>query len=131
MDRYSIIRGKKYKKPIDWKGKKKKCLQISVKIMESVYYFVYFFISVDFWVMNYRLNIAWDKKLNELMEQYSFRCGNTSARANLGDYVIWIENYPYAAFTCMEPPISGRPKRATILKAYKKLTMDQCNYDKP
>jgi hypothetical protein len=87
MDRYSIIRGKKYKKPIDWKGKKKKCLQISVKIMESVYYFVYFFINVDFWVMNNRLNIAWDKKLNELMEQYSFRCGNTSARANLGDYV--------------------------------------------
>jgi hypothetical protein len=122
---------KNIKSQLIGKAKRKSAFKFRSKLWSLFIILYIFFINVDFWVMNNRLNIAWDKKLNELMEQYSFRCGNTSARANLGDYVIWIENYPYAAFTCMEPPISGRPKRATILKAYKKLTMDQCNYDKP
>jgi hypothetical protein len=127
MDRYSILRGKKYKKPFDWKGKKEKCLQILIKIVGPLY----FLIRLDFWIMNHRLNSTWDKQLNFLMKKHQFRfIGTSRARAKLGDYVIWVENYPYAAFTCESPQIAGRPRRATILKAWKKLNRDQCDYDK-
>jgi hypothetical protein len=119
MDRYSIIKGKKYKKPIDWKGKKKKCLQI----LKSIYYFIYFFIRVDFWLMNERVSPVWDKQLNELMKEHTFFSFRTCI-VKLGNYEIWVANYPYAAFTCHYPEIAGRPKRLTILRARKKLKKD-------
>lgn len=73
----------------------------------------------------------WDKKLNELMDKYSFEY-LSEYEAKLGDQYVWVQNHPYASFT----PTEGvkdegiryfhrilrekSPSRRTVIRAYDK-----------
>jgi hypothetical protein len=83
-------------------------------------------------------NAAWDKKFQELAENHDFipdcdlrnEFGNRTYTAMLGEYKIWVSNYPYAFFSyCGKANESYftpvvRPSRRTIAKYYKKLVSD-------
>ena len=85
-----------------------------------------FIFMPHYWIMNERYNKKWDIKLNELLDQYEFTNINYNSitksftRAELGNQLIWIENYPY---DCFRPYGSYhfRASRNTIYKAKKKL----------
>jgi len=83
-------------------------------------------LAPDFWVMNYPYCREWDEELNHLMDKYDFEPGpGIGYTAKLGDRIIWIENYPYAAFHPYHPiDVCIRPKRITILRARRKLMID-------
>lgn len=85
-------------------------------------YFLKVLFTPSCWLQNYLYSSNWDKLLNELMETHTFT-NVTEYTANLGNVRVWIENYPYAAFT-PDRSIKVRPSRRTILKAYDKLVND-------
>lgn len=78
--------------------------------------------------MNHPYSEGWDKKLRKLMSEYKFtECDGFIAK--LGDYRIWVSNYPYAAFRpisdrALAIPYGARPSRETIEMAKKKLDYD-------
>ena len=97
--------------------------------------------------MNYKYSPEWDRMLNELMSKHSFVQDDPTSyytSTNLGDYSIWIHNYPYAAFRPESDTLnllsitpnnrfafSSRPSRLTIIKARRKLKFDLlCKQDK-
>jgi hypothetical protein len=75
------------------------------------------------WMQNEPYSEQWDIKLNKLMECYSFT-DVTKHTAKLGNFNLWIENYPYASFVPY-PFINVRPRRITVLKAHDKLVFEQ------
>ena len=91
-----------------------------------------------YWIMDDTYNAAWDKKFQELAENHDFipdcdlrnEFGNRTYTAMLGEYKIWVSNYPYAFFSyCGKANESYftpvvRPSRRTIAKYYKKLVSD-------
>jgi hypothetical protein len=88
---------------------------------------------------------AWDKKFQELAENHDFipsrSCNLTKEFSNrthtalLGDYRVWVSNFPYAFFSYSgkadENYIANdiRPSRLTIAKYYKKLVSDLEKYN--
>lgn len=108
-----------------------------------------FFASLKFvfmphyWVMNDGYNEEWDKKFCELAEAHDFEpdCdldqefGNQTYNAFLGEYRIWVSNYPFAFFSfCGKrgqfPSMTNtRPSRLTIAKYYKKLKADLAKHN--
>lgn len=61
----------------------------------------------------------WDIKLRKLLQTERFK-NISHFYATLGDYEIWIANVPYASMVYR----GFRPRRATILRAYKILKYD-------
>jgi len=103
-------------------------MNIYILIGISIVCILYLFLDIDTlkvifnpacWIQNHVYSKAWDMKLNELMETYTFK-NNNGYHATLGNYEIWISNHPYASFLHN----NVRPKRKTILRAYNKLQMD-------
>lgn len=97
-----------------------------------------------YWIMNHVYNEAWDKKFCELAEAHDFEpdCdlsqefGNQTYTAFLGEYRVWVSNYPYSFFTFSGKKGSRytnmhdiRPSRRTIAKYYKKLKTDLAKYN--
>ena len=86
------------------------------------------FLNPSFWLMNDNYNHNWDKKLNSLLNSKDFT-NIDKHTATIGEYTVWISNYPYACFKCIgcgsSSYYSGRPSRYTIYKAYKKLLIDK------
>lgn len=83
-------------------------------------------LNPNFWFMNYDYDHNWDKKLNSLLNSKDFT-NIDKYTAKIGEYTVWVENYPYACFKCIggEKIYSGRPSRYTIYKSYKKLLIDK------
>jgi cytidylate kinase len=78
----------------------------------------------SYWLMNHGYSAAWDKALNELLDEHTFKnIGEHTAQ--LGHLTIWIENHPYASFTVWHgAPGSVRPSRLTIERARNLLERD-------
>jgi hypothetical protein len=80
------------------------------------------------WNMNNKYCEKWDKELNDLMDNYKFETfifynEISTHYIKIANKQIWIENYPYAAFTSHD--VSGvRPSRFTILRAKRKMKYD-------
>lgn len=75
------------------------------------------------WIlMNYRYSKKWDQKLNYLMDNQRFE-NISNYVATIGEYTLWIENYPYASF-CND---GVRPSRKTIRRAMRRVKIDS-NY---
>lgn len=85
-------------------------------------YFLKVVFTPSCWLQIHPYSSIWDKQLNKLMETHTFT-NVTGFTANLGNVRVWIENYPYAAFT-PDRSMTVRPSRRTILKAYEKLVND-------
>jgi len=104
-----------------------------------------FIFKPDYWIMTASYDAAWDKKFQELAENYDFipiyswnlrnEFGNHTHTALLGDYRVWVSNFPYAFFSYSgkvdECYIANdiRPSRLTIAKYYKKLVSDLEKYN--
>jgi hypothetical protein len=88
-----------------------------------------------YWLMNNPYSEGWDDLLNHLMIQYKddYVLGHVNDgkiyTIKFGDFVVWVQNYPYAFGTLYEAPkvytekVPGyrgvRPSRLTILKLHK------------
>jgi hypothetical protein len=99
-----------------------------------------FIFRPKYWIMNESYDAAWDKKFQELAENHHFvpdcscnlkrEFGNRTYTAIIGDYRVWVSNFPYAFFSYSgktdENYIANdiRPSRLTIAKYYKKLVSD-------
>lgn len=81
------------------------------------------------WQRNYKTDLIWDMKLNQLLDQHEFtEIGEYTAR--LGPIVVWIENYPYASFSPYSPAagtVSVLPTRETAFRAHDKLVHQMVN----
>lgn len=88
-----------------------------------------FIFMPNYWLMNNPYSKPWDIELNYLMEKYDpeilgydgLPVGKTKAAISdceikLGQYHIWIANYPYAYATIKYNVIDVRPSRQTIWK---------------
>lgn len=77
--------------------------------------------------MNHPVDMRWDKKLNELLDNNKF-VKRDKYTVELGDTNLWVSNHPYASFTLYDRKRGTvgevRPKRMTIYKAWKKLKKD-------
>lgn len=96
------------------------------------------------WVMNYDYSETWDKKLNDLLDNYNFT-EISKHTTMLGNVQVWIGNIPYAAFhpwpsdkqelivvdgvQKFTSPYSTnyRASRRTIIRAWEKLKKDSQN----
>lgn len=111
------------------------------KMLQKIFDILTIIFNPSYWVMNYQYSPEWDRKLNELMSKHP---GNYYTDTKLGEYDIWIYNYPYAAFRPSSTRLSlstiphddrfvfsSRPSRLTIIKAKRKLDFDLlCKQDK-
>lgn len=102
-----------------------------------------FIFMPHYWIMNGGYNEAWDKKFCELAEAHDFKpdCfldqefGNKTYAAFLGEYRVWVSNYPVAFFGFSGKRgqqfsmTSIRPSRRTIAKYYNKLKADLAKYN--
>lgn len=81
------------------------------------------------WLRFGRTSLAWDKKLNELLDKHNF-VPISSCRAQLGPYTLWIANHPYKSFYLMEPyEFDALPTRTTAFRAMDKLEHDIVHCD--
>lgn len=98
-----------------------------------------FIFKPSYWIMDDNYDEAWDKKFQELADQHDFvpdndgcekEFGNKTYTALIGNYRVWVSNYPFAFFSlCGKADksyesLSVRPSRLTIAKYYKKLVND-------
>ena len=78
------------------------------------------------WIQNTAYSPLWDAQLRALLDSgEKFVVADSSGyTASIGDYVVWIENHPYASFTPYSGNSNRRPSRATILRAMDHLAED-------
>lgn len=104
-----------------------------------------FIFKPKYWIMDNNYDASWDKKFCELAEAHDFmpehindpgEFGNKTYCALLGEYRVWVANYPYAFFSyCGKSnssanlALGARPSRLTIDKYYKKLVKDLEKYN--
>lgn len=109
------------------------------KMLQKIFDIFTIIFNPSYWIMNYQYSPEWDRKLNELMSKHCFIQDdptNYYTNTKIGDYNIWIYNYPYAAFrpessTQDRFAFSSRPSRLTIIKAKRKLKFDLlCKQDR-
>lgn len=84
-----------------------------------------FIVRPSFWFGAYRVNMNWDKKLNELLDHHEA----TDGRDSTGDGVyvvvlqgipVWVENFPYGFGRCNFPGANNcLPRRLTRLRLRK------------
>lgn len=79
----------------------------------------HFILNPKWWSMNYSFNKGHDILLNKLLDKYEFK-EISQYTAKLGNYTIWISNYPYAVGIDNLYRV-GRPSRYTIYKMNKHL----------
>lgn len=94
--------------------------------MKKLFDFIWVLFHPNFWIMNYSYDDNWDKKLKFLLNNYSFK-NIEKCTAHLGKEILWIGNYPYAAFIKYGVRggfLSGRASRKAIYKARQKLMED-------
>ncbi len=110
------------------------------KMLQKIFDIFTIVFNPSYWTMNYQYSPEWDRRLNELMSKHCFIQSDPSSPytdTKLGEYNIWIHNYPYAAFRpessrhnslSVTPhdrfAFSSRPSRLTIIKANRKLKFD-------
>lgn len=94
-----------------------------------------FIFMPEYWIMNYKYSPEWDKKLNALLDEYTFVESKTmhNSVVYLGGIAMWVANYPYASFMPFGAKYVGtatfRASRLTILKAHNKYKRDVGKYD--
>jgi hypothetical protein len=102
-----------------------------------------FIFMPNYWIMDDYYSEQWDEKFQELAEKYDFvpdnehECefGSRTYTVFLGEYRVWVGNYPYAFFRyngkTSEPSrvYDMRPSRRTIAKYYKKLVKDLAKHN--
>jgi hypothetical protein len=88
--------------------------------------FFRFLFCPRWWIMVDSYSEKWDRELNILLDKYRFT-DITRYTAKLGTQGIWIANHPYGSFRPYENfhRFDIRPKRSTILRAYKILMEDR------
>lgn len=81
----------------------------------------------SYWVQNNSLSIEWDRELTWLLDHgFHFRpIDGKKHEVQLGPYIVWIANHPYASFRFRQL----RPMRRTILRAYRQLVIDVPHMD--
>ena len=80
-----------------------------------------FIFRPNFWFMNNEYNKVLDELFNVLLDKYDFKDVNYHT-ARLGEYTIWIANYPYGSMVIDDILLYRyRPSRLTILRAKNKL----------
>ncbi len=110
------------------------------KMLQKIFDIFTIVFNPSYWIMNYQYSPEWDRRLNELMSKHTFTQSDPSnpyTDTKLGEYNIWIHNYPYAAFRPESSRLnslsvtphdrftfSSRPSRLTIIKANRKLKFD-------
>lgn len=103
-----------------------KPITISLRPLYNIQEFLFFLSKPGYHTMNNPVSMEWDKQLNELMDKHKFERINT-CMAKIGGVTVWVANHPYASFTPMDKtqlPSSIRPRRMTIYRAWKKLTIE-------
>jgi len=80
-------------------------------------------ISPKYWYMQYPYSKEWDDSLTALMDTHKFVYRSVHT-CQLGPVVVWIANYPYAAFVAYKPEMDVRPSRMTIVRAHQKYIVD-------
>lgn len=76
----------------------------------------------SFWYMLERYSAPHDAAINDLMDKHKFTLVSEH-RAYLGDFCIWIANYPYAV-GIKQLSFFSRPSRRTIERMRRKLKED-------
>jgi hypothetical protein len=84
--------------------------------------------SPSYWMVNNTYSEAWDKKLNELLDKYEFE-DTDSYTTTLGGVELWIANHPFSSFHPYgKHRLDVRPKRTTLIRAWKKFEAHQINF---
>lgn len=73
------------------------------------------------WMQNATYSQDWDRELTRLLDAGYRFVPDGQYRAQIGPYLVWTANYPYAAFTHADV----RPRRVTILRAQEVLMRDR------
>jgi hypothetical protein len=89
--------------------------------MNKITNFLRFLIRPEFWVMNYDFHPAWDRKVNDTLDNvtnakfsYNTPC-EEYLTCEINGLSIWIGNYPYG-FGTFGIHGTQRPSRATIVR---------------
>ena len=93
-----------------------------MKLIKKLIDCLWVFIHPRFWLMNYPYEEKWEKFVQEAVLDGHFT-DITEYTAKLNGVQVWINNYPYAAFTNY-PSAQFRPARKTIYELRKKLVRD-------
>ena len=78
------------------------------------------------WMRLGRTSKVWDRQVQELMATHKFTNYN-GYTAKLGNFVIWVANYPYSYGYWVGPDLSEKsplPSRATVFELAEKLERD-------
>ncbi len=94
-----------------------------MRLLKKIYNCLWVLVHVKFWLMNYPYEEEWDNFLRKSISDGHSFTDISSHTAKLNGAEIWIENYPYAAFTLYSGP-KYRPARKTIYELRKKLIQD-------
>ena len=90
--------------------------------MDKLIDFLWAIVHPGFWLMNYPYSKEWDEWMKKMLDVGKFTdIGPFTAKLN--GVWVWINNYPYAAFTNY-PGEKCRPARRTIAKLKEKLIHD-------
>lgn len=88
--------------------------------------FVFRVINPMFWIQNYDTCYYWDQKILELMKKETPRFKNHTIF--LGEYEIWVKNYPYAYGRHYEGVDSGNPLPSPITRVMLKSFINRAKY---
>lgn len=97
------------------------------KILNEVYWFLYFLIRPNWWIRVYPYSKEWDNRLNQVID-------NNTKIKNITEYWcqfedgtnVWISNYPFAY--ALLPKVKVLPKRITALK-FKEYIVKNLNFE--
>jgi len=90
-----------------------------MEYIENIKYFFKVIFTPSCWIQYYPYFDGLDKEINKLLKEIKFEPFDYSGHVKLGDLVLWIKNYPYAAFTItLMDSTRVRPSRRTILKSF-------------
>jgi len=72
-------------------------------------------------IRNFKTNWAWDRKLNELLDDNAPIKIVDQYHAMIGDQEIWLENFPYASFSGPGSNAQRLPTRKTAVRLTERL----------
>lgn len=82
------------------------------------------YINPKYWLMLIPYSKKWDEQLNFLLNNYIFTdIGDYTAK--IGGVEVWTANFPYCSFNKYRPEEKCRPSRVTLLRAKRKLGIDE------
>lgn len=71
-------------------------------------------VNPRYWLQNYRQSTAWDAEMRRLIDGRAPFSRTGRYTAKIGSHHVWVENYPYAAFTLHDPEHKLMPTRRTV-----------------